>query len=211
MFTGIVQGCLPITTLECRPGVIRLGIAFPERLREGLAIGASVAVDGICMTVGSIDDALVSFDAVQGTIDITAIGDRQEGEPVNIERSLAFGSEIGGHQISGHVSGTATVIGLDTTSPVNYLQFTVPEDWQKYIFLRGYIALNGCSLTVADADEDLGVYRINLIPETLRVTSLARYHPGDRLNFEVDTQTQTIVDTLERCFERYGRRSPHSR
>ena len=207
MFTGIVQACLPITRLERTPGAVRLGLEFPETLGQGLVIGASVALDGVCMTVSAIEGRLVSFDAVQGTLDITTIGECEQGEPVNVERSLTFGAEIGGHQVSGHVSATGTVIGIDTSSPVNYVQFTVPEDWQKYIFKRGYIALNGCSLTVADADETLGVYLINLIPETLRVTSLGRYHPGDKINFEIDSQTQTLVDTMERCFERYGRRS----
>ncbi len=206
MFTGIVQAALPIARLDHEPGLIRLGIEFPATLRQGLAIGASVALDGICMTVTKIEDALVSFDAVQGTIDRTTIGDRERGQPVNIERSMVFGAEIGGHAVSGHVTDTATVIGMDTTSPVTTLQFTVPEEWQKYIFRRGYIAINGCSLTVAEADETLGIYLINLIPETLRVTALGRYHPGDRINFEIDSQTQILVDTMERCFERYGMR-----
>jgi riboflavin synthase len=204
MFTGIVQKSLAIATLDRAPGLIRLGIEFPEPMRAGLGIGASVSLDGICMTVTKIENGLVSFDAVQGTIDRTTIGDRGPSDPINVERSIKFGDEIGGHILSGHVTDTATVIGIDTASPAPYLQFTVPEEWQRYIFKRGYIAINGCSLTVAEADETLGIYRINLIPETLRVTALGRYHPGDRLNFEIDSQTQIMVDTMERCFERYG-------
>ena len=143
MFTGIVQRALLITSLKREPGLIRLGIEFPGDMLGGLQIGASVALDGICMTVVNVGhNGLVSFDAVQGTIDRTTIGDRAAGDPINVERSLTFGSEIGGHMLSGHVSDTATIIGMDT-GPAAYLQFTLPEEWQKYIFKRGYIALNG--------------------------------------------------------------------
>ena len=106
MFTGIVQEKLPIATLQREPGLIRLGLEFPEALRSGLAIGASVALDGVCMTVTNIENGIVFFDAVQGTIDRTTIGDREIGDPINVERSITFGSEVGGHILSGHISDT---------------------------------------------------------------------------------------------------------
>jgi riboflavin synthase len=147
----------------------------------------------------------VFFDAVQGTLLRTNLADRDRGHRVNLERSLTMGAEIGGHPVSGHISGTATVVGLDTNIAAPILQFTIAPEWAKYVFPRGYVALNGCSLTVADI-HDTGVYSINLIPETLRQTSIADYHPGDRLNLEVDTQTMTIVDTVERVLARKTKR-----
>ena len=204
MFTGIVQACAPIASLERQPGRIRLGVTLPAGLTADLAVGASIALDGICMTVTGWEGPLVFFDAIQGTIDRTNIGDRDEGDMINVERSLKQGDEIGGHHVSGHVTECATVIGRDTVSAANYIDFTLPEPWRRYIFPRGFIALNGASLTVAEADDTLGIYRVNLIPETLRQTDLGRFCPGDRLNFEIDAQTQVIVDTVERTLARRG-------
>jgi riboflavin synthase len=204
MFSGIVQACAPIASIDATPASARFGIEFPPDLLPGLQRGASVAIDGVCLTATDIEDHVVYFDIVRGTLDRTNLGDRDIGDRVNLERSLTVGAEIGGHNVSGHVGGTATIVGLDSGVASPVLQFVVADELARYIFVRGYVALNGCSLTVA-AIHETGVHSINLIPETLRQTSMRDYHPGDRLNIEVDTQTQTIVDTIERYMARTGR------
>ncbi len=205
MFSGIVQACLPIASLARSESGLRLGMQFPPLVLSGLNRGASVAIDGVCLTATDIEDNLVYFDAVPGTLVRTNLGARDAGQRVNVERSLVQGAEIGGHPVSGHVGGTAALIALQAGPTKSYIDFYVPEHLQKYIFLRGYVALNGCSLTVAESD-DFGIYRVNLIPETLRQTSFTDYRPGDRINIEPDAQTITVVDTVERTLSRAGRR-----
>ena len=201
MFSGIVQHCCPVAALDTQPGYTRLGLRLPDHLSTGLNQGASVAISGVCLTVSGLENGLMWFDAVSATLGITNLGALEPGSLVNIERSLVWGAEVGGHPISGHVTATASVIDLNSTSRANYLDFIVPDEWRRYVFLRGYIALNGCSLTVAEED-DMGIYRINLIPETLRQTNFAACKPGDRLNFEIDHQTMVLVDTIERRLKR---------
>jgi riboflavin synthase len=201
MFSGIVQACVPIASLAPGLAGMRMGLALPPPLREGLVRGASVAVDGVCLTATDMDGDVVYFDAVPGTLARTNLGTRDAGQRVNVERSLVQGAEIGGHPVSGHIAGTAAVIDLRSGPGAAWLDFLPPEDMQKYIFPRGFIALNGCSLTVAEID-DMGICRINLIPETLRLTSFPDYRPGDRINVEPDAQTIAIVDTVERIMAR---------
>jgi riboflavin synthase len=203
MYTGIVQAAAPIVVMDRHPGGMRLGIDFPPTLLEGLERGASVSIDGVCLSATDMRNGVVYFDAVPGTLARTALGDRRVGGRVNLERSAKQGAEIGGHPMAGHVSGMATIIAIETAGPVNFIDFTVPDDLANYIFPRGYLGLHGCSLTVAEID-DMGIFRINLIPETIRLTAFAEYRPGDRLNLEIDSQTQIMVDTLERCFARFA-------
>jgi riboflavin synthase len=202
VFTGIVQAAAPIVAMDHHPGGLRLGIEFPPALLEGLERGASVAVDGVCLSATDMRNGVVYFDAIPGTLALTALGDRRVGGRVNLERSAKQGAEIGGHPMSGHISGMATIIAIETAGSVNFIEFTVPDGVENYIFPRGYLGLNGCSLTVAEVD-DMGIFRINLIPETIAVTAFGNYTPGDRLNFEIDAQTRIMVDTLERCFDRF--------
>jgi riboflavin synthase len=205
MFSGIVQACIPIARIEPAASGVRLGLVFSQNLRAGLVRGASVAIDGVCLTATDIEGELVWFDAVPGTLARTNLGAREVGQRVNIERSMMQGAEIGGHPVSGHVGGTGPLIDLQAGPGAAYLDFQAPEELQTYIFPRGYIALNGCSLTIAESD-DMGIYRINLIPETLRQTSFTDYRPGDRINIEPDAQTIAIVDTVQRYLARSRRR-----
>ncbi|MGH2341879.1 riboflavin synthase subunit alpha [Segnochrobactraceae bacterium EtOH-i3] len=202
MFTGIVQAVLPLARVDFHPGYRSFTLNFPEELRAELKIGASVALDGTCLTVVAIDGAAVRFDAVDGTLEITNLADRVAGDRVNVERSFRPGDENGGHVVSGHVTGTAEITALDTTGARKFVSFRIPEDYRKYIFDKGFLALNGASLTVAAISGD-GIHTINLIPETIRQTSLSDYAVGDRLNFEVEAQTRVLVDTMERVMTRF--------
>jgi riboflavin synthase len=197
MFTGIVQGKFPLLMVEARPGLNRLVIELSDELLIDLAIGASVAIDGVCLTVTAIEPPRVYFDVMQQTLSLTTLAGLAAGDWVNVERSAKQGVEIGGHIISGHVDGTVEVVSVEQPENNCFIRYRVPADKMKYLFSKGFIGLNGCSLTVADVDPLQQTVQVCFIPETLRVTTHGNKRPGDRLNFEVDRQTQTIVDTVE--------------
>jgi len=197
MYMGLVQAVAPIVASERVPGRIALTLAFPDRLMSGLVLGASVSVEGVCLSVTSIDGNRVGFDATKGTLDTTSLGDFAF-DRVNIERSAKLGDEIGGHLVAGHVSGTATIVGIDTVSDDHmWMKLRLPMPWARYVFPRGFLAVNGCSLTVAEVEGD--VFTINLIPETIRQTTFGLYRVGDKVNFEVDQQTMVMVEVVERA------------
>jgi riboflavin synthase len=198
MYTGIVHGAFPLASVVRKPGLHQLYIYLPPVLLEDLTIGASVGLDGVCMTVTSIDGGRVSFDAMQETLSLTTLGDLSEGDRVNVERSAKQGAEIGGHNISGHVDGRAEIIAIEESENNCTLRFRLPSNLSKYVFKKGFIGVSGCSLTVADYKRDEAEFSVCLIPETLRVTTFAEKRVGDRVNIEVDRQTQVIVDTVER-------------
>ncbi len=197
MFTGIVQGSFTIRSVERKPGLYTLVFEFPESMLDGLEIGASVAIDGVCLTVTEIDDNKVNFDVMQETLSLTTLGDVTSGTLVNVERSAKQGVEIGGHIISGHVDGCAEVVAIEQPENNCFVTYKIPTEKTKYIFQKGFVGLNGCSLTVADVDKGNNTLKVCYIPETLRVTNHGKKTIGEKVNFEIDRQTQTIVDTVE--------------
>lgn len=196
MFTGIVQADCEVLSIEKKPGLYTLGIAMPPTMSAGLEIGASVANNGVCLTVTAAADDRVFFDVMEETLNLTNLATLNIGDKVNVERSLTFGKEIGGHILSGHVHTQAKVVAVDNTQNHYNLQLEFAPQWQKYIFYKGFIGVNGCSLTIGNVEGHR--FWLHLIPETLRLTNLASYRVGDWLNLEIDSQTQTIVDTVER-------------
>ncbi len=198
MFSGIAQAVVPIVSLVPDAGSACYVLRLPAALLDGLRIGASVGVDGVCLTVTRIEDGLASFDVSDGTLAVTNLGDRAVGHRVNVERSLRPGDENGGHTVTGHVTGTARVSAI-TVDGAATLRLAIPPEHRRYVFTRGFLAVNGCSLTVAEIDGDSGDVTINLIPETIRQTSFSDYRAGDRINYEIELQTRIMVDTIERC------------
>lgn len=197
MFTGIVQGMAKLVSLECKTNLSTFGINLPAAVREGLQVGASVAMNGVCLTVVRWDDQAVYFDAMIETLRLTNLGALKEGDLVNFERAARFQDEIGGHLMSGHVIDQVTLTARQELDEENLrLEFTVPEQWMKYIFAKGYIGLNGCSLTVGEVEENR--FSVYLIPETRRATTFGAMPEGTQVNLEIDPQTQVIVDTVER-------------
>jgi len=196
MYTGIVTGTFPVKKIVRRTGMSTFSIELDERHLDGLETGASVGIEGVCMTVTGIEDGCACFDASMETLGRTTLGRLQEGDLVNIERSARAGAEVGGHPISGHVDGMAEVI--DVQRPENNCIITVrlPQDYTKYVFNKGFIALNGCSLTVSELDKEAATFKVYLIPETLRLTTFDKVKGGDPVNFEIDRQTQIMVDTV---------------
>ncbi|MCL2919211.1 riboflavin synthase subunit alpha [Shewanella litorisediminis] len=196
MFTGIVQATCELVALEKRQGMHTLAVRLPAELREGLTPGASVANNGVCLTVTRVEDDRVFFDVMEETLSLTNLGAIALGCHINIERSLTFGKEIGGHLLSGHVQCQAIVTRVTEVGEQRDLRLSVPKRWMKYILYKGFVAVNGCSLTVGEVFED--GFMLHLIPETLRLTNLKDAVTGTQLNIEIDSQTQTIVDTVER-------------
>jgi riboflavin synthase len=192
MFTGIVQTIGQITGVTMSGMVQRVAIAFEGM--ESLAIGASVAVNGVCLTVVAMNDRVVEFDTMEETRQKTNLDALSIGDRVNIERAARFGDEIGGHLVSGHVHGLATLIATDG----NEYRFSCDAQLMKYLLPKGFVALNGASLTLVDVVAH-GEFTVHLIPETRRATTFGQAKIGDRVNIECDQMTQTIVRTVERC------------
>ncbi len=189
MFTGIVRFIGRITEIIRKESLLQYAVAFPH---EHLERGASVSIDGVCQTVVRIDGENVWFDAIEETLQKTTLGSIEVGDLVNIERSAKIGDEIGGHLLSGHIYGTATLAQIDG----NIFTFTCPQKWLKYLFPKGFVALNGASLTVVDVG--ISHFTVHLIPETLKRTTFGQKKIGDRVNVEFDSLTQAAVETVER-------------
>ncbi|WP_148863220.1 riboflavin synthase subunit alpha [Marinobacter fonticola] len=196
MFTGIIQGQAHVTAVDQRPGLSTIVLEFPADRVQGVEIGASISINGTCLTVTRQQGNQLYFDAMQETLRLTTLGDLKTNDSVNFERAARVGDEIGGHLLSGHVHTTATVERIEPSENNLTLVFRVPQAWMKYIFAKGYIAIEGASLTIGTVTED--TFNVHLIPETLRVTTFTQLAEGDRVNIEIDSQTQTIVDTLAR-------------
>jgi riboflavin synthase len=200
MFTGIVQGLGEVTQIQDHGGIRRLQVRLPTGRDQGLETGASVAINGVCLTVVGWDQHGVEFDVIDETLRLTNLGDLKVGHVVNVERAARFGDEIGGHVLSGHIHGRAQVTEVVETDANLAVWWAVPEALKKYVLPKGYVSLNGCSLTVGDTERD-GHLSIHLIPETRELTTFGRVTVGDSLNLEIDSQTQAIVDTVERVLE----------
>ncbi|HKK55486.1 riboflavin synthase subunit alpha [Marinobacter sp.] len=208
MFTGIVQGVAVVEDVKAAPGLSSFAIRFPSDKVQGVTIGASVAINGTCLTVTRQETDLLFFDAMQETLGLTTLGTLKPGDRINFERAARIGDEIGGHLLSGHIHTTADTVAIDRPENNCTLTFEVPGHWAHYIFPKGYIAINGASLTIGEVTENR--FSIHLIPETLRATTFADIAVGDRVNIEIDSQTQTIVDSLGPILARLGYTPPAS-
>ena len=198
MFTGIVQGLCPVVGVEDEANLRRLRVRLGT-LADGVATGASVAVNGVCLTVtGEAEGGVLSFDVISETLKLTNLGSLKVGDMVDVERSFRVGDEVGGHILSGHVADTVRLVGIDQADNLRELRFTVGPDWMKYLHHKGFVALNGASLTLARVDQQRCEIVVSLIPETIERTTLGRVEVGALVNLEIDAQTQAVVDTVER-------------
>lgn len=200
MFTGIVKGIGKVAKITPTLGSCQYRITMDPHLLTDLQIGASIAIDGTCLTVVSFTPNDATFDAINETLHKTNMKFLKEGDPVNVERAARFGDEIGGHILSGHIIGTATINSIDRTDNNCVIWLKCPTTWTKYLFPKGYIALNGASLTLVDVNKEKGLFSVHLIPETLAKTTFGMKKPNDPINMEIETQTQVIVDTIEKIY-----------
>jgi riboflavin synthase len=202
MFTGIVQGTADIVGVNKMTDLSRLRIKFPEGKASNVQIGASIAINGTCLTVTEINGDTLSFDVMKETLRATSLGQLDPGQKVNFERSARVGDEIGGHNVSGHVHCQAQIVKVEDTENNRKISFQLQEpNWIKYVLPKGYIAVDGCSLTIGEVWDDC--FSVYLIPETIRVTVFGFKGVGDNVNIEIETQTQAIVDTVERVVAQY--------
>jgi riboflavin synthase len=193
MYTGIVDGICQIVAIEDGEEIRSFTIDL-SGFDEGLQIGASVALDGVCMTVVSLDGTKIRFDAIPETLKRTTLGDLNVDDWVNVERSLKLGDELGGHILSGHVMLTVQVLEKSERGEGIDLLIENLDEVRPYILEKGFIGIDGMSLTVGEVTENS--FELHIIPETLRVTTIGRKEIGHRVNLEIDSRTQAVVDTI---------------
>lgn len=198
MFTGIVAGKGKIVSIE-GDDVIRIVVNFQDVTTDELQIGASVSIDGVCLTVVEFNSSNVSFDVIPETLTLTTIGKRVPGDFVNLERALRMGDELGGHLLSGHIMDMGVVASRVEGEDHLDLHIECTPKIMKYVQEKGYLAIDGISLTVGELSKT--GFDLHLIPETLGVTTIGSKQVGERVNIEVDSMTQTIVSTVERILE----------
>ncbi len=188
MFTGLVQEVGEIRRLEPRNGAggadARLVVGFRAIDRARLELGASICVDGVCLTVAQLDADSFAADVSGETLRVTTLGDKRAGSHVNLEPSLRAGDSLGGHWVSGHVDGVVEVIATEQDARSLRVSIEAPQPLARYIARKGSVTLDGVSLTVNDVAQ--AKFSINLIPHTLEVTTLGALAKGSRLNLEID-------------------------
>ena len=197
MFTGIVQATATIAAIHDRSGLRTFTIQFPEGFCQDLAIDASVAVDGVCLTVTELlSPTQAAFDVMLQSLNVTTLGGYAQGARVNVERAAKDGAEVGGHPLSGHIDFAATLADVRVLDNNRVWRVAVPEPFRRYVFAKGYIALHGASLTVSEVNRAEGWFEVWLIPETRRATVFEDKQAGDLLNIEIERSTQVMVDTV---------------
>jgi riboflavin synthase len=184
MFTGIVQAVGEVRAITPRNGDVELVIAAAGLDLEGVAIGDSISVSGCCLTVTQLTADSFAADASLETLQVTTLGGWRPGQRVNLEKALRAGDPLGGHYVTGHVDGIATVAGTGADARSLRMDFAVPTALARYIARKGSVCIDGVSLTVNDVARSR--FGVNLIPHTLQVTTLGASRPGTQVNLEVD-------------------------
>jgi riboflavin synthase len=182
MFTGLIEDLGTVEVMERSGSGARIRIS--TQIGSQIGEGDSVAVDGCCLTATAVDDTGFATEAMNQTLEVTALSGIEEGARVNLELAMKAGDRLGGHIVQGHVDGIGTVLTVEEDGIARRLRVEIPPELLKYVVDRGSITLNGVSLTVADLGDSWA--EVSLIPETLERTNLADLAPGDRLNVECD-------------------------
>ncbi len=198
MYTGITKGLFEVVFVDTAPCLTTYAIKLNQSLLSGLNIGDSVSVDGVCQTVVAIDGMEVTFQAIEETLAITTLQDLYVGRLVSIERSARLGDENGGHELAGHVFEEGIIVQRKPFENNLTLVIQCSPQAIKYIFEKGFIGIDGSSLTVGTIDAEQGTFKIHLIPETLRLTNFSNKKIGDKLNIEVDAKAVIISETIKR-------------
>lgn len=195
MFSGIVQTTSKKITFDVKDYGYRLSILVSETFTKKIKKGDSVSVNGVCLTVVDFKKNLLIFDVVHESIKLTNLLESYESRPFNLERSLKVGDEVGGHFVSGHVHDVAEVISFKNDKE-KILKVKIPKSIKDYIFKKGYIAINGISLTVVEVKANF--FTMSIIPETYSSTNLIYLKEKDFVNVEADQQTISIVETVKK-------------
>jgi len=196
MFSGIVAGLGIVEHIEDQNKFRKIRVRLPKGTNENLSQGASISLDGVCLTVVEFSEHTASFDVINETLNRTTLSSLEIGDLINIERSLKYGEEIGGHQVSGHIDQIAKITNINNPENNHIVRMKISSKYMPYIIEKGYIALDGCSLTIANVFDD--GFNVCLIPETLRRTTFGFKKEGDFVNFEIEAATKAIVDSYDR-------------
>ena len=199
MFSGIVQETGKVIEFVKEKDIYNLSIDCSSELLSDLKKGSSISVNGVCLTVKDENPEILRFDLVEETIKRTNFQNIKVGNNVNLERSLKMGDEIGGHLVSGHIHGTSKVISFDMRDESWDVEFSVEPFMHDYIIHKGYVAINGCSLTVGEVSKES--FMIHLIPETLSITNLFQLQQNSIVNVELDQNTVVIADTVKKYLD----------
>lgn len=184
MFTGIVQSIGTVRAVTPRGGDVELLIGAPALDLTTVAIGDSISCSGCCLTVTRLEADAFAADASIETLNVTTLGQWRTGARLNLEKALCAGQPLGGHYVTGHVDGIATVVDRTSDARSIRVQFEVPAHLARYIARKGSVCIDGVSLTVNEVDGNR--FSVNLIPHTLEVTTLDDHRAGTRVNLEVD-------------------------
>lgn len=195
MFTGIVTDVGRLVARDKKPGGDARFVIRTQWDVSGLAIGASVACAGVCLTVVEKGPDWLAFDVSQETLSRTNLGQWVEGQAINLERSLRVGDELGGHIVTGHVDGLAEILDAKPENGSLRVWLAAPRELARFIAVKGSVTLDGVSLTVNAVEGDR--FGVNLIPHTRQVTSFADLNPGQRLNLEIDVMARYAARLMD--------------
>ena len=195
MFTGLIAELGRITAIEKGESSAVFTVSAPALVSQ-IALGDSVAVNGVCLTATSITGDSFTADVMVQTLAVTSLSQLGVGSTVNLELAALLNTRMGGHMVQGHVDGVATVVGLTPGEKWAQFDITVPEKLAKYIVNQGSICLDGVSLTVGEINDSNNVVTVWLIPETLERTNLAAKQPGNLINVEVDVLAKYVERLL---------------
>ena len=193
MFTGLVQELGTVDAMELHADALRLSIRAPRTV-AGAALGDSIAINGVCLTVADLSADTFGADVMQESLDRTALGRLAEGDPVNVEPALLPTTRLGGHIMQGHVDGTATLQSRTNSENWDVLRFSLPLELSRYVVEKGSIAVSGTSLTVSAVGPDW--FEVSLIPTTLRDTIHGALPVGGEVNLEVDVLAKYVEKML---------------
>ena len=194
MFTGIVEELGSVVAVEPQGDAVRLRIRGPVVTSDAVH-GASIAVNGVCLTVVEHGDGEFTADVMQETLDRSSLGALAAGSPVNLERPVTLQDRLGGHLVQGHVDGTGTILARTPSEHWEAVRVSLPDDLGRYVVEKGSITVDGVSLTVVEAARDS--FTVSLIPTTLGLTTLGSKSVGDPVNLEVDVVAKYVERMLE--------------
>ncbi len=184
MFTGIIEATGTIRSMQAKGGDMRLTIATGKLKMSDVALGDSIAVNGVCLTAIALDNASFSADVSRETLSLTSLANLTQGSHVNLEKALTLQTRLGGHLVSGHVDGLGEVVERHDDARSVRFSIKAPNELAKYIAHKGSVTVDGTSLTVNKVNG--AVFELNIVPHTLQETIMADYHVGTKVNLEVD-------------------------
>lgn len=196
MYTGITKGLFKVMHVDKKQDLIIYTVELNKELIKDLKVSDSVSIDGVCQTVVNINGYKVTFNAVAETLSKTTLGDLYIGKSVSVERSARYGDENGGHELAGHVFEMGEIVEKKVSDNNTKLVIKCSPKCIQYIFEKGFIGIDGSSLTIGNVNKDKCTFEIHLIPETLRLTNFGSKQLGDKVNIELDSKAKIIFEAV---------------